>query len=72
MASRSVSREAIVWFAAETKTKESQTVVAVWLLLKCCSVCLAGAVGAFATGVEELADGADKTAGVGRRGDSAG
>jgi len=24
--------------AAETKTKESQTVVAVWLLLKCCNM----------------------------------
>jgi len=58
--------------AGESKTKESQTVVAVWLLLKCYSVSLAGAVAAFATGVEELADGADKAAGVGRRADSAG
>ncbi len=33
---------------------------------------LVGAVGAFAVGVEELADGVNKAAGVGRRGDSAG
>jgi hypothetical protein len=54
------------------KTKESQTVVAVWLFLKCCNECLVGTVGAFAACVEEFADGADKVAGVGRRGDSAG
>jgi uncharacterized membrane protein YeaQ/YmgE (transglycosylase-associated protein family) len=35
-------------------------------------MCLVGAVGAFAAGVEELADGADEVAGADRRWDSAG
>src|ERR1700734_967830 len=51
------------------KTKETRPW---WRSGFLCSVCLTGAVGAFAAGVEELANGADKASGVVRRGDSAG